>query len=168
VDRLKIDIQYRERAILYRNDHRNNRGRFADISESAGPGIMERHSSRGLAFADFDNDGRVGALVNNQNEPPSLLRDAATSGNHWIGLKLEGVKANRSAIGARVRVTAGSLVQMDEVRSGGSYLSQSDLRLHFGLGAAAKVDKIEIIWPGGAKQVERDLMPDRILTIRER
>jgi enediyne biosynthesis protein E4 len=168
VDGLKIDINYRERAILYRNDHRNNRGRFVDISESAGPGILEKHSSRGLAFADFDNDGRVGALVNNQNETPSLLRDAATSGNHWIGLKLEGVKANRSAIGARVRVTAGSLVQMDEVRSGGSYLSQSDLRLHFGLGAQSKVDKIEITWPGGAKQVEKDLRSNQILTIRER
>ena len=164
VDSLKIDIQYRERAILYRN----NRGRFVDISESAGPGILEKHSSRGLAFADYDNDGRVGALVNNQNEPPSLLRDGATPGNHWIGLKLEGVKANRSAIGARVRVTAGTLVQIDEVRSGGSYLSQSDLRLHFGLGAALKVDQVEIIWPGGAKQVETDLRSDRILTIRER
>jgi hypothetical protein len=168
VDSLKIDIQYRERAILYRN----NRGRFVDISESAGPGILEKHSSRGLAFADFENDGRVGALVNNQNEPPSLLknglRNAAISGNHWIGLKLEGVKANRSGIGARVRVTAGSLAQTDEVRSGGSYLSQSDLRLHFGLGAQTRVDKIEIIWPGGAKQVEKDLTPDRILTVRER
>jgi hypothetical protein len=164
VDRLNIDIHYRERAILYRN----NRGRFVDISESAGPGILEKHSSRGLAFADYDNDGRVGALVNNQNEAPSLLRDGATPGNHWIGLKLEGVKANRSAIGARVRVTAGTLVQIDEVRSGGSYLSQSDLRLHFGLGAALKVDQVEIIWPGGAKQVETDLRSDRILTIRER
>ena len=164
VDSLKIDIHYRERAVLYRND----RGRFVDISESAGPGILEKHSSRGLALADFDNDGRVGALVNNQNEPPSLLKDGTMSANHWIGLKLEGVKANRSGIGARVRVTAGNLVQMDEVRSGGGYLSQSDLRLHFGLGPQSKVDKIEIIWPGGAKQVETDLKADRMLTIRER
>jgi hypothetical protein len=168
VDRLKIDIHYRDRAILYRNDH----GKFVDISESAGPGIMDRHSSRGLAFADYDNDGSVEALVNNQNEAPSLLRLAKPSdrgpANHWIELKLEGVKSNRSAIGARVRVTAGGLVQTAEVRSGGSYLSQSDLRLHFGLGGAAKVDKIEITWPAGGKQTETALPADQIIAIRER
>ncbi len=151
VDRLKIDIHYREHAILYRNNH----GKFVDISESAGPGIMEKHSSRGLAFADYDNDGSVEALVNNQNEPPSLLRLTPKPGpsNHWIELKLEGVKSNRSAIGARVRVTAGGFAQTAEVRSGGSYLSQSDLRLHFGLGGAVKVDTVEIAWPGGRTQI---------------
>jgi enediyne biosynthesis protein E4 len=164
VDRLKIDIHYRERSILYRNDH----GKFVDISESAGSGLLETHSSRGLAFADYDNDGTVKALVNNQNEAPSLLRLASKSLNHWIELKLEGVKANRSAIGALVRVTAAGFVQTAEVRSGGSYLSQSDLRLHFGLGKAAKVDKIEIAWPGGGTQVETSLPADRITRIRER
>jgi enediyne biosynthesis protein E4 len=163
VDRLKIDIHYRERAILYRNDH----GRFVDISESAGPGILEAHSSRGLAFADYDNDGTLKALVNSQNEPPSLLRMAGKSANHWIEIKLEGVKSNRSAIGARVRVIAGGMVQTDEVRSGGSYLSQNDLRLHFGLGAADKVDQVEITWPGGRKQAQGNLGADRIVTIRE-
>jgi enediyne biosynthesis protein E4 len=164
VDRLKIDIHYRERAITYRNQH----GKFVDISESAGPGILEKHSSRGVAFADYDNDGSVEALVNNQNEPPSLLRLAHKSSNHWIELKLEGVKSNRSAIGARVRVTAGDLVQTDEVRSGGSYLSQSDLRLHFGLGGSIKVDRVEIAWPSGARQIETGLRADQIVTIRER
>ena len=106
VDRLKLDIHYRERAILYRN----HRGKFADISESAGPGILEAHSSRGLAFADIDNDGSVEALVNNQNEPPSLLKlIAGRTRNHWIALKLEGVTSNRSAIGAQVRINAGGL-----------------------------------------------------------
>jgi enediyne biosynthesis protein E4 len=164
VDRLKIDIHYRERAILYRNNQR----KFVDISEAAGPGILEKHSSRGLAFADYENDGVVGALVNNQNEPPSLLRVARKSSNHWIELKLEGVKSNRSAIGARVRVTAGGMVQSAEVRSGGGYLSQSDLRLHFGLGAATKVDKVEISWPGGGTQTESGLAADRVVGIRER
>lgn len=168
IDRLKIDIHYRERAILYHNDN----GKFVDISESAGPGILEQHSSRGLALADYDNDGFVEAVVNNQNEAPSLLRLAPGSSrgpaNHWIGLKLEGVKSNRSAIGVRVRVTAGSLVQTAEVRSGGSYLSQSDLRLNFGLGGSTKVDKVEITWPGGATQTETSLAADRIRTIRER
>ena len=164
VDRLKIDIQYRERAILYRNDH----GKFIDVSEAAGPAIQERHSSRGLAFADYDNDGFVEALVNNQNETPSLLRLGRKPSNHWIELKLEGVKSNRSAIGARVWVTAGGFVQTAEVRSGGSYLSQNDLRLHFGLGGAVKVDKIEIAWPGGGMQTETSLVANRIVVLRER
>lgn len=163
VDRLKIDIHYRERAILYRND----RGKFIDLSESGGPGILEKHSSRGLAFADYDNDGFVEAVINNQNEPPSLLRQTGKSANHWIELKLEGVKANRSAIGARLRVTAGGFLQAAEVRSGGSYLSQSDLRLHFGLGTASKVDKVEIAWPGGGRQVVTNAAADTIVVIRE-
>ncbi len=164
VDRLHMDIRYRERAILYRN----RQGNFDDVSESSGPAILENHSSRGAAFGDYDNDGAVEVLINNQNEPPSLLRQSKKSANHWITLKLEGIRANRSAIGARVKVTAGSLVQTGEVRSGGSYLSQSDLRLHFGLGAATKVDRIEIAWPGGGRQVETALAADRVVTIREK
>jgi hypothetical protein len=165
IDRLKIDIRYKERAILYRNA----RGMFVDISDAAGPAILETHSSRGLAFADYDNDGFVEALVNNQNEAPSLLKQFAPAlANHWVTLKLEGVKSNRSAIGARVRVTAGGSTQLDEVRSGGSYLSQSDLRLHFGLGTAAKIDRVEIAWPSGSRQVEAGLPVDRVSTIRER
>ncbi|HKD10154.1 MAG TPA: CRTAC1 family protein [Bryobacteraceae bacterium] len=163
VDKLKIDIQYRERAILYHNDH----GRFVDISQSSGPAILEKHSSRGLAFADYDNDGLVEALVNNQNEPPSLLHLSNRPPNHWIALKLEGVKSNRSAIGAKVKVTAGNLVQTAEVRSGGSYLSQSDLRLHFGLGNARAVDKIEITWPGGHLQNLTSQTADKTFLIRE-
>jgi hypothetical protein len=164
VDRLGIDIRYRERAILYHNE----RGKFEDISESAGPGIVERHSSRGLALGDYDNDGAVEALINNQNEAPSLLHRAGKPGGHWITLRLEGVRANRSAIGARVKVTAGKLTQTAEVRSGGGYLSQSDLRLHFGLGDAARVDRVEIAWPGGNRQIESDLPADKIALIRER
>jgi len=166
IDRLNIDIRYRERAILYANNH----GKFTDISESAGPAILAPHSSRGVAFADYDNDGLVEILVNNQNEPPSLLRtrETADTHNHWITLRLEGVRANRSAIGAQVRVTAGSLVQTAEVRSGGSYLSQSDLRLHFGLGSESKIDKVEITWPGGPHQIEMDLAVDRVTSIREK
>jgi enediyne biosynthesis protein E4 len=164
VDRLKIDIHYRERAILYRNDH----GRFVDISEASGQGIVEKHSARGAAFADYDNDGALEVLINNQNEPPTLLHQSGMNGNHSITLKLEGVKSNRSGIGARVRVTAGALVQTDEVRSGGGYLSQSDLRLHFGLGAAAKVDKIEVTWPGGGRQVEENVPAGGVVVIREK
>jgi hypothetical protein len=164
VDKLNIDIHYKERAILYRNDH----GHFVDISEAAGPGIAEKHSSRGAAFGDYDNDGSVEVLVNHQGEAPSLLRQSAKTAHHWIALKLEGVKANRSAIGAQVRIIAGELTQTGEVRSGGSYLSQSDLRLHFGLGDALKADRVEITWPGGKQQVETDVAADRVITIRER
>jgi enediyne biosynthesis protein E4 len=163
VDRLNTDIRYRERAILYANE----RGKFRDISESAGPAVLDAHSSRGVAFADYDNDGLVEILINNQNEPPSLLRQTVKPSNHWITLSLEGVRSNRSAIGAQVRVIAGALVQTAEVRSGGSYLSQSDLRLHFGLGTESQVDKIEITWPGGLLQVETGLPVDRVAHIRE-
>ena len=164
VERLKIDIRYKDRAILYRN---NGNGTFKDISEHAGEGMLERHASRGVAFGDYDNDGSVEVLINNQNEPPSLLKSARKPFGNWVILKLEGTISNRSAIGARVRLTAGGHTQVDEVRSGGSYLSQNDLRLHFGLGPAAKIDRIAIDWPGGAHQIEENAGVNRIVTIRE-
>jgi hypothetical protein len=164
VARLKLDIQYKDRAILYRN---LGGGRFEDISERAGPGILERHPARGAAFGDYDNDGAVEALINNQNEAPSLLKRSAKPAGNWIILKLVGTRSNRSAIGAQVRVTADGHTQSDEVRSGGSYLSQNDLRLHFGLGRAAKVERVEIDWPSGARQTERNLPVNRIATLTE-
>ncbi len=164
VDRLGIDVHYRDRAILYRN---SGSGKFIDISESAGPGILEKHSARGAAFGDYDNDGAVEVLVNNQNEPPSLLKQTTKPAGNWVLLKLEGMKSNRSAIGARVRLTAGGLTQSGEVRSGGSYLSQSDLRLHFGLGAARRIDRLEIDWPSGIHQVQSGVEVNRVITIRE-
>ena len=164
VDRLNIDIRYKDRAILYRN---NRDGTFTDISELAGPGILERHAARGAAFGDYDNDGSVEIVINNQNEPPTLLKNAHKPAGHWAILKLEGVKSNRSAIGAQVRVTVEGHTQLEEVRSGGSYLSQNDLRLHFGLGSATKMERVEIRWPSGIRQVERDLDADRVITLRE-
>ena len=164
VDRLKIDIHYKDRAILYRN---NSNGTFTDISGRAGPGILERHAARGVAFGDYDNDGSVEILVNNQNEMPSLLKCERKPAGNWVILALQGTISNRSAIGARVRLTAGARTQTDEVRSGGSYLSQNDLRLHFGLGTASKIDRVDIDWPGGVHQVERHLEVNRIVTIRE-
>jgi enediyne biosynthesis protein E4 len=164
VDRLNLDIRYRDRAILYRN---SGGGRFADISESAGPAVLEPHSARGLAVGDTDNDGALEILVNNQNQPPSFWRQAAKPAGNWILLKLEGTRSNRSAIGARVTLTAGGNAQTAEVRSGGSYLSQSDLRLHFGLGAASTADRIEIRWPSGVAQTLRNLRANRVHTIRE-
>lgn len=165
VERLNIDVHYQDRAILYRN---NGGGKFTDISESSGPGIVERHSARGAAFGDFDNDGAVEVIVNNQNETPTLLKQSLKPAGNWIMLKLTGTKSNRSAIGARVRVITGQHVQTDEVRSGGSYLSQNDLRLHFGIGKAAKVDRIEIDWPGGKTQIERPLQVNRVIEVMEK
>ena len=164
VDSLKLDIHYKDRAILYRN---LGNGRFEDVSELAGPGIAERHASRGAAFGDFDNDGRVEVLVNHQNEAPSLLKQAIPIPAHWVLLKLSGTRSNRSAIGAKVKLTAGGRTQIDEVRSGGSYLSQNDLRLHFGLGAATKIDEVRVTWPGGVEQVERNVPIDRVVSITE-
>lgn len=165
VDNLHIDIHYKDRAILYRN---LGNGRFQDISASAGPGLLEKHSSRGAAFADFDNDGLVEVAINNQNEAPTVLKQTGNPGNHWLALQLSGAVSNRSAIGAQVRLTAAGQTQVDEVRSGGSYLSQNDLRLHFGLGSAAKVDRVEIAWPSGIHQTLTNIPADQILQVVER
>jgi hypothetical protein len=164
VDRQNIDIQSRDHALLYRN---GGKGTFEDISEQAGPAFAARHSARGLAVGDIDNDGTLEILANNQNEPPSLWKQSHRAAGHWLLLKLTGSRSNRGAIGARVAVTAGGRTQIDEVRSGGSYLSQNDLRLHFGLGGAERVDAISIRWPSGGKTVLKDVAADRILTINE-
>jgi enediyne biosynthesis protein E4 len=164
VESKNIDIRFKERRILYRNLRNGN---FADISEQAGPGITDRHSSRGLAVGDIDNDGAMEVLINNQGEPPSLLKLAAKPAGNWVLLKLVGSRSNRSAIGARVRLTAGGTVQTDEVRSGGSYASQSDLRLHFGLGSAEQIDKVEIAWPSGLREERTNLAVNRIHTLTE-
>jgi hypothetical protein len=165
VDRQNIDIHSRDHAILYRN---TGKGTFDDISEQAGPAFAARHSARGLAIGDIDNDGTLEILANNQNEPPSLWKQADRPAGHWLLLKLAGSRSNRSAIGARVMVSAAGRVQIDEVRSGGSYLSQNDLRLHFGLGSAARADSITVRWPSGEKTVLRDVAADRVVSIQER
>jgi enediyne biosynthesis protein E4 len=164
VEHLKTDVHYKDHAILYRN---LGAGKFSDISAQAGPAFAERHSARGAAFADYDNDGSVEIAVNNQNEPPSLFKLVDKPHRNWVILRLEGTRSNRSAIGARVKVTTGGRVQMDEVRSGGSYLSQNDLRLRFGLGEATIIDRVEINWPSGAHQVETKLPVNQVVTLRE-
>ena len=164
VERLNNGLHFNERAILYRND---THGGFTDISDSAGRAIQEPHPARGAAFGDIDNDGSIEIAINNQNETPSLWKQSEKPPGHWILLALEGTKSNRSAIGARVRVTAEGHVQLQEVRSGGSYLSQNDLRLRFGLGPSRTVDRIEIEWPSGARQSLTNAPADRLLQIRE-
>ena len=164
IDRTPGDIRFQERRILYRN---LQNGKFEDISEKAGPGITDRHSSRGLAVGDIDNDGALEVLVNNQGERPSLLKLAGRPLGNWVLLQLIGSKSNRSAIGAKVRLTAGGTTQTEEVRSGGGYISQSDLRLHFGLGSAERVDKLEIFWPSGLREQKTALGINRIHILKE-
>ena len=165
VDSLHIDIHYKDRAILYRN---LGTARFRDISGESGPALREVHSSRGAAFGDIDNDGTVEIAVNNQNEAPSLLKEAQSPPGNWIALKLTGTHSNRSAIGTRVHLSADGKTQYGEVRSGGSYLSQSDFRLHFGLGPSEKVDRLVINWPSGRKQQLNGLPVNRVMAISER
>ncbi|MBS1854115.1 MAG: CRTAC1 family protein [Acidobacteria bacterium] len=141
-------------------------GRFEELIDEAGPGITAPHCSRGCAFGDFDNDGDVDVLVVNLNEPPSLLRNDVTGGNHWLKVKLIGVKSNRSAIGARVTVRYGDRVQAQEVLSQASFYSVNDFRLHFGLGLAERVD-LEIRWPSGTKESIAKVAADRLIVIRE-
>jgi enediyne biosynthesis protein E4 len=164
VDSLQAGAKYRERKIVLLNQ-RN--GTFRDVSQEAGPAVTIPQASRGAAFGDLDNDGRLDVVVENIDGPPLILRNTTPGSNHWISLQLLGTKSNRLAIGAKVKVVAGPLVQIGEVRSGGSYLSQNDLRIHFGLGDAAKVDRVEIRWPGGAVETLRNLAADRLFQVRE-
>jgi len=148
--------------------YRNLEGKkVAYISQSAGPGVMARHSARGLALGDFDNDRNVDIFINNMNEAPSLLKNTG-GGNHFVSLRLVGVQSNRSAIGARVSLYAGGRRQVQEVRSGSTFLSQSDLRLHFGLGSADSIERIEIEWPyAKSNDTVRGTKADQFLTITE-
>jgi len=159
-----LHVTYRQRKILYQN-LRN--GRFKDISEEAGPGITAPQVARGCAFGDFDNDGDVDVVVNNLDGPPSLLRNDGGNRRNWLLVKCIGTVSNRSAIGTRVYVKAGDLVQMDEVMSGSSYYSQNDLRLHFGVDQAAKIDEIRVRWPSGEESSFEDVPANRLVHIKE-
>jgi hypothetical protein len=161
----EVGETYKNPRIVYRN---MGNGQFKDVSSVMGPGISERFSSRGAAFGDYDNDGDIDVLVLNMNDLPSLLRNDGGNRQNWIKVKLTGTKCNRTAIGARVRVITGDHVQMDEVHSGSSVMSQGDLRLHFGLGKSETVDVIEVKWPTTGK-LERftKVKANQILTIKE-
>ena len=126
-------------------------GTFADITEQSGPGTKQRSVARGMAYGDLLNNGSLEMVINNLDSTPNLLVNRGKKGN-WLTVKLIGTTSNRDAIGARVRVKAGALLQMAEVRSGCCYLSQSDMRLHFGLGKAQKVDTLEVRWPSGKRE----------------
>jgi enediyne biosynthesis protein E4 len=142
-------------------------GVFEELIEEAGPGVAAAHCSRGCAFGDFDNDGDVDVLIINLNEPPSLLRnDLSGKTNHWIKVKLEGVKSNRSAIGARVLVHYGNKTQAQAVLSQSSFFSCNDPRLHFGLGTFSTVD-IDVYWPNGLHEVFKQIPANQLVTLKE-
>ena len=141
-------------------------GTFEELGEQAGPGVTEPHCSRGCAFGDFDNDGDIDILIVNLNEPPSLLRNDLRGKQNWIKVKLEGVKSNRSAIGARVLVHYGGKVQAQAVLSQSSFYSCNDPRLHFGLGASNTVD-IDVFWPNGLHEKFKAVSANQLVTLRE-
>ncbi len=142
-------------------------GKFVNISDQSGDGFKVKIVGRGVAFDDLDNDGRVDVVILSSRRPAVVLRNESETGNHWLQLRLRGTKSNRDAVGARVKVVAGDLVQVDEVHSGRGYQSHFGSRLHFGLGRRTKVDRIEVHWPGGSAQVFENLPVDRLTTLTE-
>jgi hypothetical protein len=164
VEQLASEAGYKQRKVVYLN-LRN--GRFEDISERLGPPVTTPKAGRGTAFADYDNDGDVDVVVSNVHDTPDLFRLESRSTHHWLLVKLVGTRSNRSAIGARVRCVYRDTTLVDEVKGGGSYISQNDPRVHFGLGNAVRVDRLEVRWPNGLTETWADVRPDQILKLVE-
>jgi hypothetical protein len=163
-DTLETGPRFREPLLL----HRNNRdGTFDEVSKESGLAALPLHSRRGAAFGDLFNTGNVDVLLLNVGEAPSLLKNMNANGFHRVMFKLVGTKSNRAAIGARVTIIAAGVKQLSEVRGGASYLSQNDLRLHFGLGTAKKMESVEIRWPNGTVETLQNVAADCIYTIVE-
>jgi enediyne biosynthesis protein E4 len=164
VDTGEAGARYQEPALLFLNQHD---GKFKDVSKLVGPALQVPRVSRGVATGDLFNDGRIDIVVENLKGGPTILRPEGGPANHWISFALAGTSSNRLALNARVKATVGNLVQTSEVLSGGSYLSQNDLRLHFGLGERERVDKVEIIWPTGKVETLTDLAADHFYKVKE-
>jgi hypothetical protein len=163
-DMMPGDPGYHQPTLLSMNQ---KDGSFCDASDQAGPALQQKRVSRGLAVADFFNNGNVDVVINDLDSTPLLLKNHGIAGQHWVSFELAGTKSNRLALNARIRVVAGGMTQTDEVHSGGSYLSQSDLRLHFGLGSATKIENVEIHWPSGAVEHLENLAADQFYSVLE-
>jgi hypothetical protein len=157
-------VHYKQTNSLFHNE---GNGKFVETTAQAGSGFSVPHLGRGVAFADFDNDGFVDMVIANDGEAPLLLHNGGGNGNHFVNFKLVGTKSNRDAIGARVRLQVGELSQIREIQSGGSYLSQSDLRANFGLAKAARAETVEVNWPSGIRQVFKNVEADHFYRIEE-
>jgi len=164
IEKYSDSSTYYQRNILLLN---TGDGKFVNVSDESGDGLLVKLSSRGAGFDDLDNDGDLDAVILNSREKPTVLRNETKNANHWIQVRLRGVKSNRDGVGARVRVVAGELLLIDEVHSGRGYQSHYGTRLHFGLGERDRIDRIEVYWIGGASDVLHDLPADQILTITE-
>jgi hypothetical protein len=164
VDRAHTATRYLEPKLLFVNQ---KDGTFRNASRLAGESIQIGQVSRGLAVGDLFNDGKMEAVIENLVGKPMILRPEGGPQNHWVSFQLEGIKGNRLALNARVRATAGDLVQLGEVLSGGSYLSQHDLRIHFGLGSHEHLDQAEVLWPDGKKETLTNLAADRFYLVRK-
>jgi hypothetical protein len=164
VDNSNAGTSYREPKLVYLNQHD---GTFKEVGADTGKAALVPQVSRGLAVGDLFHRGALDIVVENLVGEPMILESKPDPANHWISLRLEGAPKNRLALNARVRVTTGKLVQLGEVRSGGSYLSQSDLALHFGLGSAAKIDKLEVLWPHGGTQVFTGVQADHFYRLKQ-
>ena len=164
VDKYHLGSSFQEPRILYHNE---GNGTFTDVSATAGPGITTAASSRGLAVGDLWNDGQLSVVISNMSARPSLLANDVHYPNHWIALKAVGTRSNRDGIGAKFTLKAGKRVLVDEVRSGSSYISNSDMRVHFGLGAATKIDSLQVRWPSGLVEQFEHLEVDSIQTLKE-
>jgi enediyne biosynthesis protein E4 len=164
VEKLTTEAGYAQPKVLYRN---LQNGSFADVSRKAGEAVTSPNASRGAAFGDYDNDGDVDILINSVNAPPELLRADSLNENNWIKIKLAGVKSNRDGIGARIKCVTENGTQIDEVRSGGSYYSQNDLRIHFGLGKSQRVQSLEISWPSGRVETVRNVVANQLVVVKE-
>jgi hypothetical protein len=142
-------------------------GTFKDVSKLVGPALETPQVSRGLAVGDLFNDGRLEVVIENLKGGPMILQPQGVPDNHWISFELEGTRSNRLALKARVRARAGNLLQESEILSGGSYLSQNDLRIHFGLGTFDRVEQVEILWPPGEKESLQNLPANHFYKVRE-
>jgi hypothetical protein len=164
VEQTSPDVKFKQINSLFHNE---GKGKFVETTKQAGSGFETPYVGRGVAFADFNNDGFIDVVVGNNGDPPLLLRNMGGNGSHFVNFKLVGTRSNRDAMGARLRITAGGITQIREIEGGGSYLSQSDLRANVGLGKATKVDSVEVTWLAGKKQFFRDLDADKFYLIQE-